>query len=348
MTPNLSRRAFVGALGLSLLPPSLRSAQAQGRTPILDTHVHLLRSLNLNSRHGADLYSATQIALRSMDAFGVEQAIVSPPPFTGGHPGLYGLAEITAALRGQPRFAFMAGGDSLNPLLQDTPADGVSDAVMRRFAEAAEAIAAAGAAGFGELAAEHFSSGFGHHPYESTRPDHPLLLALADIAAKYAMPIELHMEAVPEDMPFPPMRAQGPNPAMLHANIAPLERLLDHNPRARIVWVHAGWDLTGERRVPLMRGLLELHANLAMSIKYDHAGAKATAPFPPDEDAIRPGWIAMLRAFPDRFVIGSDQFIDQGTERLEGARRFVDALPPDLARPVASENARRLYRLTPA
>ncbi len=54
----------------------------------------------------------------------------------------------------------------------------------------------------------------------------------------------------------------------------------------------------------------------------------------------------MLRGFPDRFVVGSDQFIDQGTERLEGARQFVDALPPDLAPLVASENAKRIYRLS--
>jgi hypothetical protein len=53
----------------------------------------------------------------------------------------------------------------------------------------------------------------------------------------------------------------------------------------------------------------------------------------------------MLRDFPDRFLIGSDEFFDEGTERLALARRFVDALPPELARGVASENARRIYRL---
>ena len=221
MTQSLSRRALLAGLGVSVLPLGRMTAHAQQHTAILDTHVHLLRSLH----HSQSLESAAQVALRVMDAFGIERAIVSPPPFNAGHP-------------------------------------------------------------------------------------------------------------------------QGPNPGTLHANIARLERLLDHNPHARIVWVHAGWDLTGERTVPLMRDLLERHANLAMSVKYDHAGAKATAPFPPDGDAVRPGWIAMLRGFPGRFVVGSDQFIDQGTERLEGARQFVDALPPDLARLVGSENAKRIYRLS--
>ncbi len=29
-------------------------------------------------------------------------------------------------------------------------------------------------------------------------PDHPLFLVLAEVAAKYGIPIDLHMEAVPE------------------------------------------------------------------------------------------------------------------------------------------------------
>jgi hypothetical protein len=53
----------------------------------------------------------------------------------------------------------------------------------------------------------------------------------------------------------------------------------------------------------------------------------------------------MLRAFPDRFVIGSDQFFGENPERLERAREFIDALPPDLAQRVGRENALRLYRL---
>jgi predicted TIM-barrel fold metal-dependent hydrolase len=169
-----------------------------------------------------------------------------------------------------------------------------------------------------------------------------LLLALADIAAPHGMPIDLHMEAIPQDMPFP--RRRGPNPETLKENISGLERLLVHNRNARIVWVHAGWDLTGERTVELMRSLLGKHSNLYMSVKIDAGGPRRTWPFGPD-GGLRPGWLMMLRDFPDRFMIGSDQFFDEGTERLTLARKFVDALPMEVARVVASENARRIYRL---
>lgn len=127
-------------------------------------------------------------------------------------------------------------------------------------------------------------------------------------------------------------------------NISGLERLLAHNRNAVIVWAHAGWDLTGERTVPLMRSLLGKHPNLCMSIKLDEHGSPRTAPFDPD-GGLRPGWLALLRDFPDRFMIGSDQFFDEGTARLALARKLVDALPPELAYLVARENAKRIYRL---
>ena len=81
-----------------------------------------------------------------------------------------------------------------------------------------------------------------------------------------------------------------------------------------------------------------------MSIKSDNAGTKATSPFA-EPGKIKPAWLALLRQFPDRFVIGSDQFFDQSPTRLERARSLVDALPPDLARAVAGDNAKRIYRL---
>jgi predicted TIM-barrel fold metal-dependent hydrolase len=218
--------------------------------------------------------------------------------------------------------------------------------VLRRFQQQAQAIADAGAAAFGELAAEHFSFHVGTHPYESVRPDHPLFLALADIAAQDNMPIELHMEAVPRDMPFPDAKLAGPpNPANIKENIAAFERLLAHNPKARIVWVHAGWDLTGERTVALMRALMQRHPNLYMSVKSDPAGTPLTAPFFPG-GGLKPVWLAMLRAFPDRFVVGSDQFYsDPVIIRTRRARAFVNFLPADLVRQITTENVRRIYRL---
>ncbi len=346
---------------ICFLPVAVSTAAADSGIPFADAHTHLFRHSSEaggggygrgGRRASAGLSSSATVsaALALMDRFGVSYAILAPPPHPAGREGAAGSPELQAVARQYPtRFAFSAGGESLNPLIQITPPGNVTADVLRSFQEEARTIAEAGAAAFGELAAEHFSSRIGNHPYESAPPDHPLFLALADIAAQYNMPIELHMEAVPRDMPFPKANIAGPpNPASIVANIAAFERLLDHNPRARIVWVHAGWDLTGERTVPLMRTLLEKHPNLYMSVKSGNGETPATAPFLPG-GGLKPGWLAMLEAFPDRFVVGSDQFYDDPQiVRTYRARAFVNALPSEIARRIAYENVKYIYRLPAA
>jgi len=311
---------------------------------IIDTHAHIVAHIVRGYRKRGPSITGAQ-ALRVMDSQKIERAILLPPPFPPNHPGTYGIGEIKPVVSANPdRFSFAAGGESLNSMIQQIAPDKITPEVMRQFEGEAESIAKSGAVGFGELAAEHFSSGRGNHPYESARPDHPLFLALADIAARDGIPIDLHMEAVTHDMPFPKRLGRGQNPDTIRENISALERLLDHNRNARVVWEHAGWDLTGERTVRLMRLLLNKHSNLYMAIKFDESGSGLTQPFRPDGE-IKPGWLMMLRDFSDRFMIGSDQFFDEGTERVALARKFVDALPPELARAVANENAKRIYRL---
>jgi hypothetical protein len=74
-----------------------------------------------------------------------------------------------------------------------------------------------------------------------------------------------------------------------------------------------------------------------------------------------PSWVDLVNAFPDRFVMGGDQFIPSPSLRGTGpaltfaqksapqrnlARAFLQALPRDTARKVGIENAVRLYKLT--
>src|SRR5215831_16399807 len=310
-----------------------------GRIVIVDTHAHPVRHPRRQGVNDAAIVDG-------MNEYGIGLTLLMSPPLPPGRPGGVGTRELTSLARRHPgRLAFAGGGDTLNPMLQETASGAVTPAALAAFQREAEAIVRSGAAAFGEIAAEHFSSGRGNHPYESSNPDHPLLLALADIAAREGMPIDLHMEAVPRDMPFPANRPAGPNPGHLRENILGLERLLAHNRHARIVWAHAGWDLTGERTVPLMRALLDRHPNLYMNVKIDEHGDRRTEPFAPD-GSVRSDWVALLRDFPDRFMVGSDQFYGEPLEHLAFARRFVDALPLEIAQRIASENARRIYRFS--
>jgi predicted TIM-barrel fold metal-dependent hydrolase len=171
---------------------------------------------------------------------------------------------------------------------------------------------------------------------------------LADIAAEHNVPIDLHMEAVPADMPMPP-EFSVPNPSQLHANIAAFERLLSYNPRAKIIWAHAGSDNIGYRTPELARQLLQAHPNLFMEIKYD---PNSPGKNPPIVDGqLKPEWLKLFSDFPDRFIIGSDQHYDPlatvPLARGQQGALLINLLPPDLKRKIGLENALRIYGVHP-
>jgi len=318
---------------------------------VIDTHAHLY----WEARSGGSADLAAKTALEIMDRLGIQKTLIMPPPFPRDNPEKYDYGELIQATKKYPgRFAVLGGGGSLNPMIHSIRADEVTSDVRRSFEEIAMEILRNGAIGFGELTAEHFSLHAGH-PYLSTRPDHPLFLLLADIAAKYDVPIDLHMEAVPQDMSLPE-NLGPPNPGSLRENIAALERLLSHNRGARIIWAHAGWDNTGYRTVELMRQLLQRHANLYMSIKIQRPLYPQNMPMD-SKGQILPEWLDLIRSFPDRFVIGSDIFYGVSGEvtwrtpsgdlqpKEDPTWIFLRKLPSDLARKLAYENVIQIYKL---
>ncbi|MDP1537214.1 MAG: hypothetical protein Q8L95_08535 [Burkholderiales bacterium] len=340
--------ALIVLLGGNLLAFDAR-AQSQGDW--IDVHFHLIADKgNLES-----FDEAAGMALQIMDTERIRTIIVMSPPRPRENFDIESLADIVKKYG--PRIVMFGGGGSLNPMLQEAgQSPEVSEGVRRRFEETAQRIIASGAKGFGEITAHHVSLS-PSHGYESVPADHPLLLLLADIAAQHDVPIDLHFDPVPADVEKPPSLSSPRNPAVLKANLGGFERLLAHNRKAMIVWAHAGADPVGHFTPRLVRELLGRHSNLALSIR-------PTAPFPGSmvhpKGAINDDWIAVLRDFPDRFVIGSDSFVvakaytgaeaprifEQRSEiQRRGIRRLLSHLPADLARRVGYENAERLYRL---
>ncbi len=319
----------------------------------IDVHVHLV-----GGPRGEDFGGAVAAAEGVMAQQGIRKMIVMSPPAVSGQ-GLLDADRFASFLTGKSsRFAHLAGGAALNSLIHETPAESVTEGQRRRFEDTAVALLRQGAVGFGEMAVHHVSHANGH-PYESVPADHPLFLLLADIAARAEMPIDVHLDVVTAEMPTPPVLAPFGNPPTLAPNLPGFERLLAHNRRARIVWAHAGSDVLGHWTVDLSRRLLAAHPNLFMSLRMAPGRAPQNHPIGPD-GALRPEWLRLLQDFPDRFVLGGDQFIlAPGTRAsgpavafaqragmmLERVRVLLGALPPDLARAVASGNAVRIYRL---
>ncbi|MFZ3211469.1 MAG: amidohydrolase family protein [Terriglobales bacterium] len=306
-------------------------------SPFVDVHTH---------PDPADPAHSVQAALRAMTAENAAKIVFMPPPFTADDPARYDAEIILAAAKGQDKLAVLGGGGTLNAMIQQSARSGdAGPEVRRKFKDRAEELLRLGAVGFGELTAEHFQ---GATPYQSAPPDHPLFLLLADVAAEHGVPIDLHMEAIPEDMPPPaPMKS----PPQLRANIAAFERLLDHNPRARIIWAHAGWDNTGYRTPALCRRLLAAHLNLYMDVKIDPAKPGKNSPLANGgSGAIKPEWLKLFQDFPDRFMVGSDQHYPEplsGPQRWEAVVLLLNQLPDGLRQRIGMENAARIYAHRP-
>jgi hypothetical protein len=330
--PGISRRCLL-AVAATAVPSLLVTgrAVAEPDAKFADLHAHPVVNLRASRMPTAGSLIA------AMDVRRISRTVLAPPPTIGGGNGskAYGPPELSALVRQAPdRLAFAAGGEVLNPMLQRTPASEVTSEGLARFCTEALAIARAGAAAFAELGAEVFAAGQnmpGGQSHQSSPADHPFLLALGNIAAEFGLPIGLHMEAFATGVGQP-------------QNISAFERLLAANRIARVVWLHAGWDRTGQRSVSMMQTLLQRNPNLFMTLKSDRLGNSASAPLDASGQ-LKPGWLALLRAFPDRFVVGSDQFYDRPLDRLDSVRRIVDALPADLARQIGSDNPLRIYRL---
>ena len=120
-----------------------------------------------------------------------------------------------------------------------------------------------------------------------------------------------------------------------HCDDAALDILLAHDPRVRIIWAHTGFTTPPARVAEYFRR----HPNHVGELSYRDdvsEGARLT-----------PAWRALFIAWPDRFVVGSDTWIN---ERWAGYgaifdryRSWLKDLPPDVATKIASGNGMRLF-----
>jgi predicted TIM-barrel fold metal-dependent hydrolase len=329
---------------------ALLSATAPAQPPALvDTHAHF------QTTPVRDLEGSKQSALAEMDKQGIARSLLMPQPFsTLQAKAHYDVEDLLFAAKTHPgRFAVL-GGSSLNIMIHGTPAENVDAAVTARFRARAEQILALGAVGFGEIAIHHVSipAMGSRHAYERVAADHPLLLLLADIAAEHDVPVDLHFDLVPEDMPLPEALRPNPlNPATLEANVEAFKRLLAYNPKTKFVWSHVGFEPLLTRIPKRVRLMLQEHPNLYMSFRLNR-GHPSPAAALDGEGKVKPIWVALISDFPDRFMLGSDAFYDRNgiyrgssEQGIGNLRALIAELPDGVAKAVANGNANRLYHL---
>jgi predicted TIM-barrel fold metal-dependent hydrolase len=304
-------------------------------TPFVEEHAHFDEK---------DPAGSVRSAMAALGRENAAMIVFQISPDTFGHPGRYDSEIILAEVKKHPgKLALTGGGGSLNAMIMKSVATGdAGPEVQKKFKTRAEELLREGVIGFGEMTAEHFD---GFTPYQSAPPDHPLFLLLADLAAEHHVPIDLHMEAVPQDMPLPAGLKSPPNAPRLHPNIGAFERFLSHNPGAKIIWAHLGSDFTGYRTVELDRRLLQAHPNLYMEIKVDPGAPGLNYPLAAD-GKIKPEWLKLFTDFPDRFVIGSDQHYpmpNDADKRWQETILLFNELPVEVRKKIGTENIASIY-----
>ena len=124
---------------------------------------------------------------------------------------------------------------------------------------------------------------------------------------------------------------------LTHVDDTAIDLLMAHAPYARLIWAHTGIGGASAERVdglfnkyPLLMGELSYRPGLTCD------GGKLCAQ-----------WRTLLLKYPNRFMIGSDTWVNQRwqyyEELMKGYRVWLGDLPPDAARKIGWSNGADLF-----
>ncbi len=136
---------------------------------------------------------------------------------------------------------------------------------------------------------------------------------------------------------------------LAHVDDAAIDGLLAPTPSkgqaVRLIWAHTGIGGAAPERV---RALLDRYPGLMGELSYrpgltcEAAGGRSV---------LCPEWKALISAYPDRFLLGSDTWINQRWQYYDDIfaqyRSWLGDLPGAVASKVAWENGARLFGLAP-
>lgn len=121
-----------------------------------------------------------------------------------------------------------------------------------------------------------------------------------------------------------------------HADAQAVEELLAVDPRARVLWAHAGMSAGPDTVGRLLDAFPTLWGELALRSDVAPGGL------------LDPAWRALFLRHPDRFLVGTDTWVSGQWERLpeilDEVRAWLRQLPRELAERIAFANAERLTR----
>jgi predicted TIM-barrel fold metal-dependent hydrolase len=128
---------------------------------------------------------------------------------------------------------------------------------------------------------------------------------------------------------------------LAHVDDVAIDKLLAHAPRVRLIWAHTG---IGGVPIERVRALLVRHPTLVGELSYRPGLTDA-------DGRLSAAWRALLVEMPERFLVGSDTWIngrwDDYEALMQQARRWLGGLPPATARRIGWDNGAALFALPP-
>jgi hypothetical protein len=126
-----------------------------------------------------------------------------------------------------------------------------------------------------------------------------------------------------------------------HCDETALLHLFAHNPRAKIIWAHTGFSTAPAR----VQELLEKHPALWGELSYRSGISDGQGKLSDD-------WRALFARHSDRFLLGSDTWINERWFSYDtifaNYRAWLVQLPPDQAQRIANGNAAGLFGPRPS
>ena len=174
------------------------------------------------------------------------------------------------------------------------------------------------------------------HLYDSSNANAPVAKKLMQLAEQKSLVVLAHVDDVAIDLLMAHTSAKVDNqPAQAAASVAAGERAGGF----RLIWAHTSIGGAPVSRIealfvkyPLLMGELSYRPGLTCE------GGKLCA-----------DWRALLIKYPNRFMIGSDTWVNQRwqyyDELMQGYRVWLGDLPPDVARKIGWGNGAALFGL---
>ena len=165
---------------------------------------------------------------------------------------------------------------------------------------------------------------------DTPRANNEALMRIYTLAAQHDLPVLVHSNITSK---------REKNPLYL----AEIEQPLGQHPRTRFIWAHAGTSAEIHRHqtqmdflLPTLTRLLATYPNLYVDLSWS-----MLTPYLLDEQGKpRPEWVALVKRFPERFMLGSDVVgrFDKLGQEMRSFDPFLNALPVEVAHKVAKDN----------